>query len=183
MGEIKRNIAKQGKRHTISRTFWPKKEKEAIATWRLSLNRILCVLNVRSVSSCNRCWGADFPLQSEFGSGEPLVTPDPRHGAAEPRTTTPDAHPGNPNAETISLTASHGVSDLLTTAPQVPTGAVSIHVPGHETHHNATESIDDSRNPGRPVSPISASSASEWVLITAQTHDRLVDSTPNAPSA
>ena len=48
---IKKNVVKQGKRRAISRALRPKKEKEAIATWRLSLNRILCVLEVRSMDS------------------------------------------------------------------------------------------------------------------------------------
>ena len=46
--EIQRKIAKQGKRHAISRFVHAKSDKEAIAGWRMDLNRILHVFNVRS---------------------------------------------------------------------------------------------------------------------------------------
>ena len=48
VAEIQRNIVKRGKRNAVSRLFHAKDDKEAIATWRLDLNRILHVFNVRS---------------------------------------------------------------------------------------------------------------------------------------
>ena len=48
MAEIQRNIVKRGGRSAASRLFRAKDDKEAIATWRLDLNRILHVFNVRS---------------------------------------------------------------------------------------------------------------------------------------
>ena len=49
--EIQRNIVKWDKRNTISRHFHSKDDKKAIAAWRLDLDRILHVFNVRSVTS------------------------------------------------------------------------------------------------------------------------------------
>ena len=41
----------RGKRNAIARLFHAKNDKETIATWRLDLNRILHVFNVRSIAS------------------------------------------------------------------------------------------------------------------------------------
>jgi hypothetical protein len=51
VAEIERDIAKLGKRNAVSRLFHSKNDKEKIAAWRLDLNRILHVFNVRSISS------------------------------------------------------------------------------------------------------------------------------------
>ena len=49
--EIQENIIKRGKRNPISQRYRAKDDKEAIATWRLSLNGLRQVFNVRSVTS------------------------------------------------------------------------------------------------------------------------------------
>ena len=51
VAEIQRSIIERGKRNVISRHFHAKNDKEAIATWRSDLNRILHVFNVRSATS------------------------------------------------------------------------------------------------------------------------------------
>jgi len=49
LDEIRENIIKRGRRNVISRHYHVKDDKEAIATWRLDLNRVWRVFNVRSV--------------------------------------------------------------------------------------------------------------------------------------
>ena len=49
--EIRRIIIKRGKRNVISRRYHAKDDKAAIAAWKLELNRILHVFNVRSVTA------------------------------------------------------------------------------------------------------------------------------------
>ena len=44
-------VIKQSKRNVLSRLFNAKDDKETIAAWRLDLNRILHVFNVRSIPS------------------------------------------------------------------------------------------------------------------------------------
>ena len=50
VAEIQKNIVKRGKRNGVSWMFHAKDDKEAIATWRLDLTKILHVFNVRSVT-------------------------------------------------------------------------------------------------------------------------------------
>jgi hypothetical protein len=51
VAEVERNVVKLGKRNAASRLFHSKNDKEKIAAWRLDLNRILHVFNVRSITS------------------------------------------------------------------------------------------------------------------------------------
>ena len=51
MAEVQGNIIKRGKRNPISRCYHAKEDKEAIAAWKLDLNRIRHVFNVGSVTS------------------------------------------------------------------------------------------------------------------------------------
>src|SRR5258708_3197989 len=47
VAEIQKNVVKQSKRNPASRLFHAKNDKDTIAAWRLELNRILHVFNVR----------------------------------------------------------------------------------------------------------------------------------------
>jgi hypothetical protein len=51
VADIQRNVVKQGKRNGISRHIHARNDKERIAAWKLDLNKILHVFNVRSVVS------------------------------------------------------------------------------------------------------------------------------------
>jgi len=57
--DIQEKLAKWVKRNAVSRRFHAKKDKERIAAWRMDLDKILEVFNVRSIA-----WVmivADFP--------------------------------------------------------------------------------------------------------------------------
>ena len=49
VADIERRLVKWGKRNPISRRLCAKNDKETIATWKLNLDRLLQVFNVRSV--------------------------------------------------------------------------------------------------------------------------------------
>ena len=51
VAEIQRRLVKRDKRNPISRLLRAKNDKNAITAWRLDLNGILQVFNVRSVAS------------------------------------------------------------------------------------------------------------------------------------
>ena len=51
VAEIQGKVTKQSKRNPAARLFHAKSDKDTIAAWRLELNRILHVFNVRSFSS------------------------------------------------------------------------------------------------------------------------------------
>ena len=50
MAEIERGVIKQGKRNVISQHLRAKADKEKIAAWRLDLDKVLQVFDVRSVA-------------------------------------------------------------------------------------------------------------------------------------
>jgi len=49
VAEIKTKVTEQEKRNVISRHFHARNDKDKIAAWKLDLNRILQVFNVRSM--------------------------------------------------------------------------------------------------------------------------------------
>ena len=49
--EIQRKVIEQGERNVVSRFIHSENDKEAITTWKLNLDKILHVFNVRSVTS------------------------------------------------------------------------------------------------------------------------------------
>ena len=49
--EIQKHIIERGKRNMISRRYHAKDDEKAITTWKLDLNGIRNVFNVRSVTS------------------------------------------------------------------------------------------------------------------------------------
>ena len=63
--EIQRHIIKRSKRNVISRHYHAKDDKEAIASWRLELDRILPVFNVCPITPARRL--LTFRLQIELG--------------------------------------------------------------------------------------------------------------------
>ena len=50
MADIQKKVVKWVKRNPVSRRFNAKKEKETIDAWRMNLDMILQVFNVRSVA-------------------------------------------------------------------------------------------------------------------------------------
>ena len=54
MAEIQGKVVKQGKRNVISQHFHAKNDKDKITAWRLDLERILQVFNVRSTITVRR---------------------------------------------------------------------------------------------------------------------------------
>ena len=157
---IKKNIVKQGKRRAISRILRPKKEKEAIATWRLSLNRILCALEVRSVDSRNHCRSTNFSFQIEFGSGESVTISGTHNDDEDPHTAVVGVHSGISSAETVTLVTPRDIQSSHLVS-EIPTEVANAHAVSHETHRDAPESRDGKGNPSCSVSPIYTSSASE----------------------
>jgi len=51
VAEIQRTLVKRGKRNPVSRLIHAKNNKNVITIWRLDLDRILQVFNVRSATS------------------------------------------------------------------------------------------------------------------------------------
>ena len=51
MAEIHEKVVKQSERNVVSRLVHAKNDKDTVASWKLDLNRILHVFNVRPVGS------------------------------------------------------------------------------------------------------------------------------------
>ena len=90
MAEIQRGVVKGGKRNTISRIFHAKNDQETIAAWRLDLNRILHVFNVRSFTSVLSSLIISF--QTELAINTNVVVSDVHRGVANTHTIVSEIH-------------------------------------------------------------------------------------------
>ena len=107
MAEIQGNIIKQGKQNEVSQRFDKKYDNEAIASWKLDLDRILRDFNVRSITSV---WS---PLTLLFQTGfETHVTESEiHHAAAATHAIVSHVHHDASDASDIVPDPSHGVSN------------------------------------------------------------------------
>ena len=84
MAEIQRKIVKRGKRNAVSRLFHAKTDQGAIAAWRLDLNRILHIFNVRPAAFV---WSSlTGRSQTELAINTNVVVSDIRHDVTNTQT-------------------------------------------------------------------------------------------------
>ena len=82
MTKIQRYIVKRGKRNTISRFFHAKNDREVIAAWKLDLNEIRHVFNVRSITSVRRLLTFRFQTRLDLHTSNTGVA-EVRHEGVE----------------------------------------------------------------------------------------------------
>jgi len=148
VAEIQRGIIKQGKRNTISRLFHAN-DKEAIATWRLDLNRVLHVFNVRFVTSVWPSLTCRF--QTELGINAHATTSDIRHDVGNTHAIGSDVHCDIPNADTITPDL-HDVSKTHAIVSEVRNGVTNTRTTGSNVHRNTLRSREDTDSQNQAVS-------------------------------
>ena len=90
MAEIQKKIIKQSGRNATSRLLQAENDKEAIAAWKLDLNRILHVFNVCSAASV---WLLLIVYsQTELAMNTHVIVSDVRHGVVDTHTMVSDIH-------------------------------------------------------------------------------------------
>lgn len=147
--EIQREVIKRGKQNTISRLFHAN-DKEIIATWRLDLDRILHIFNVRSVTSV---WPLlTSRLQTKLGINIHVVDSDIRHEAVNTHPTVSDVHPDIPNTETIISDVRPGVSKPHTIVSEVRRDIANNRAIFSNVHRNTLTSREDTDGQNRAVS-------------------------------
>ena len=90
MADIEKKIVNIGKRNALSRLFHSKDDREKIAAWRLDLNRILHVFNVRPVTASPTFLTAF--LQTELAINANATVCDIRHDVANTQILVSDIH-------------------------------------------------------------------------------------------
>ena len=112
MGEIQKNIVKRDKRNGVSRMFHAKNDKETIATWRLDLNRILHVFNVRFVTATRP--PLTVPFQTELAMNTSVAVSDAHQDILTTQTIVSDVHRDVQNTQTIVFDVRHDVTNTHT---------------------------------------------------------------------
>ena len=112
VAEIQRNVTKQSRRNAASRLLHANNDKEAIAAWKLDLNRILHIFNVCVVIHIRLVLTAR--LQTELAVTTHLVVSDVHHGVVDTHTMVSDMHRNMLKGLESSDDQYHLVSDVCT---------------------------------------------------------------------
>ena len=117
MAEIQKNIVKRGRRSGVSRIFHAKNDKETIAIWRLDLNRILHIFNVRFVTPARTpltaCFQTELVINTNVAVSDvhrdvlntQTIVSGVRHDVTNTHTVVSDTH-------VIVSELQHNVSDI-----------------------------------------------------------------------
>jgi len=132
VAEIQRKIVKRGKRNLISRLFHAKNDKETIATWRLGLNRVLHVFNVRSTIYTRPV--LNVRLQTELGINTHVVVSDIHEDVVNTHTIVSDVHRDVLNAHTIVSEVHHDVTNTHTVVSDIYNDVVNTHNAVSDVH-------------------------------------------------
>jgi len=149
VAEIQREIVKRGNRNTISRLF-PANDKEAIATWRSNLNRVLHVFDVCSVTFV---WLLPmFPFQTELGIKAHVTTSDMPHDIANAYTIGSAVHRDIPNADATTPDVLYDVSKTRAIISGVRNGVGDARTTDSDVNRNTLKSRGHTDGKNRAVS-------------------------------
>jgi hypothetical protein len=150
MGEIERNIIKQGKRNAICRLVRAKSDKRRVTDWNVNLDGILQALNVRSVTPVLP--SLNSRTQTELTTRTPVVTSNTRREAVNTLTivsdvhndvsnthlTVSEVHATATNTHTTIASIRNDVVNISTVNPEVHQGDAGTHATASELQHNVT---------------------------------------------
>ena len=160
------NILKRGKRNVISRFLHKKDDKEAIATWRLGLNSVLHVFNVRSATSM---WPfLTFHFQTELEASAHPTVPDSHYDTVNTYTIIsdvdsdvsnvdniiPSVHPDNPNVDNIVPNVHPDTSSVDEVVPDVRRDVLDTHPIVSNIHHDKSSSRKGTSDQNSTVSSL-----------------------------
>ena len=132
MAEIQKKIVKWGKRNAISRLFHTKADQKAIAAWRLELNRILHIFNVRSVTYARPLLTVHF--QTELAVNTNVVVSDIRHDVTNTHTVVSRIRRDVVNTQTIVSNVHQGVVNTHTVVSELQNSVANTHTIVSDIH-------------------------------------------------
>jgi hypothetical protein len=128
---------KQSDRNAVSRLFHTKNDKDMIAAWRLDLNRILHVFNVRSISLSPPLLTICF--QTELAINTHVAVADVRHDVASTHSIVSDVqHTVASTHDTVSAT-----HEIVSGTRDIISGTHSIVSSTHNTISDTHSVVSD----------------------------------------
>ena len=176
MTAIQKRIVKWGKRNPLSRRLHVKDDEEAIVSWRLDLDKIRRVLDVRSFN-----WARSlltFRSQAELATRTDVDVSEIQHEVSNANVTPPDPRPdvlstlvvpevrrdiSNTNA--VSSDVHHDVVPIHSVASEVQHDPVNVHTIPSGTYPNASKN-KDAHGQNRAVSACTLPAAQQPLTIT-----------------
>ena len=151
--EIQGKVVKRGKRNVISRLFHAKNDKETIASWRLDLDRILHIFNVRSVVFVRPLLTVYF--QTELAINTRVNISDVRNDVTATRNVVSNIHNDVVNTQTIVSDVHRDVASAHAIVSGLQNNATDTHTLVAELHHNMLQSQEGTDGQQQSVSAIS----------------------------
>ena len=164
MSDIERNIIKRGKRNALSRQFRARDDEKAIAAWKLELDKIRHVFEVRSFACTWRLLTSS--LQTELAAATDTTLSDIHREAYASRTNTPDPQKGAPgtgatqvrpdvlNTPTTASDIHHSVTDPHPILPKIQKGLSEGRTTTVNMHHNTLKDQQGRDSKNRAVSSL-----------------------------
>ena len=159
VAEIQRHIIGRGKRYAIFRRFHAKDDKKAIAAWRLELDRILHVFNVRLVAFVRSSLTLRF--QTELRMNTPATVSDIRQDAANSHTIISDVHRESSNAETAVPDVYRDISNTHPIASEVRSDVTNTRTTVSNVHRNKLKNREGAGGKNQAVNAIRTLTATE----------------------
>ena len=162
MSDIERNIIKRGQRNVLSRLFRARDDEKAIAAWKLGLDKIRQVFEVRSFTCTWRLLTSS--LQTELAAATDTTLSDIHREASATNTNTPDSQEGTPEAGATKVrpgalntraTGSdirHGVANPHPTLPNIQKGLSEGRTATANAHHHTLKDQQGRDSKNRAVS-------------------------------
>ena len=149
MADIQSKVIKRSKKSALSRAFSAKKDTQAIASWRLDLNRILLIFNVRSALLV---WTAlTVRSQTELGLNIYVTASDVRDRVTKTHTVVADTRTA--------------ISDVQRDVAGTHTVVADTHAMVSDIRRQVLEREEGAGNQRRPVSDTWAVHTTKCVLI------------------
>ena len=117
LGDIRSRVTERSKQNAISRAFHAKNDSQTIASWRMDLNRILLVFNVRSVVFVLSA--LTVHSQTELGLNIYGTISDVHDGVMETHTVVTDTHTVVSDTHTIVSEVQCGVAETHTMVSEI----------------------------------------------------------------
>ena len=150
MSDIERNIIKRCKRNVLSRQFRARDDEKAIAAWKLELDKIRQVFEVRSFTCTWRLLTSS--LQTELAAVTDTTLSDIHREASATNTNTPDPQKGAPETRATASDIHHGVTNPHPTLPNIQKGLSEGRIATVSMHHHTLKDQQGRDSKNRAVS-------------------------------
>ena len=162
MDKIQEKITEKGRRNWLSRVIHAKSDKDAVAAWKLDLNRILHIFNVRFITNL---WSSlTVHFQTQLAINTNVVISDVRRDVQNTQTIVSCVHHNATNIHTVVSNIHNDVANTQTVVSDVHQGVVNTQAIVSDIHRAVVKGRDEADNKHLSVSVTCTMSIAQSML-------------------